>query len=340
MNQDLSYLFRTVQLAELGDGRVLDSPRVGSLLVHDHKIIGEGYHKQAGSAHAEVNCLAAVSPADRHLIPKSTLYVSLEPCCVVGKTGACSTLILNAGIKTVVIGQRDSTPGVSGGSVELLRRAGLTVREYPDFAPAVAPYLHRHVLVTRARPYVLLKFAQSADGYLRPGDRTAPYWITNPISRRLVHRWRARTNAIVIGARTLLDDDPLLTTRLWPGPNPLPIVVDPRSRASGQERIFRGKSAPLVYTPVDLSQSSLREMLEDLASRRLAHVTVEGGAALLSAFLEAGLWDEARVFTGSSRFGGGLPAPRMNGHLIRSLTLQQDRCDFYRPGGTPDVNPA
>ena len=231
----------------------------------------------------------------------------------------------------VVIGQRDSTPGVAGGSVELLRAAGVTVREYPNFIPAVAPYRHRHVLVTQGRPYVLLKFAQSADGFLRPADRAASYWITNPFSRRLVHRWRAHTNAVIIGGRTLVEDDPRLSTRLWPGPDPLPVIIDPRRRATGRERIFSGGRQPLLLHPDDLSPVSLKGMLSDLATRRLAHVTVEGGAALLRAFLAAGLWDEARVFIGSTRFGRGVPAPVVPGEVTETLRIGSDTCTYYVP---------
>ena len=323
MNSDYRYLSRTAQLALLGDARVLDSPRVGSVLVYGGAIIGEGYHQRAGSAHAEVNCLRSVRAQDRHLIPLSTLYVSLEPCCIVGKTGACSTLILNSGIRTVVIGQRDSTPGVDGDSVGLLRAAGVTVREYPDFQPTKVAAQFREVLVTRHRPYVTLKYAQSAEGFLRPADRRAAYWITNPVSRRLVHRWRASETAVIVGARTVIDDDPSLTTRLYPGPNPVPVVIDPRGLLTGREKVFSGPVPGWLFSPrtlhlpqgqlvtmaENLTRETLLSILEKLGSARLANVTVEGGAALLTAFLKTGLWEEAKVFTGTTRLGEGLAAP-------------------------------
>ncbi|OAV44487.1 bifunctional diaminohydroxyphosphoribosylaminopyrimidine deaminase/5-amino-6-(5-phosphoribosylamino)uracil reductase RibD [Lewinella sp. 4G2] len=347
MNTDTKYLFRTAQLALLGDSRVLDSPRVGSVLVHGQKIIGEGYHQQAGKAHAEVNCLNSVIPENRHLISESTLYVSLEPCCIVGKTGACSTLILNHGIKRVVIGQRDSTPGVDGGSVELLRAAGVEVVEYPDFEPTRIAGQFRETLVTKHRPYVTLKYAQSADGYLRPADRAAEYWITNPISRRLVHRWRAGKTAVIVGARTVLDDNPSLTTRLWPGPSPRPVVIDPRGRLTGKEKVFSGPSSPIHYTsrpvelprgnsvvmPNNLDKATLELVLQDLAERRLANVTVEGGAAILNTFLTSGLWDEAKVFTGEVHFGGGVVAPEpgaYGGKVTASYAVGSDRVVEYR----------
>ena len=326
MNQDFNYLLRTAQLARLGDGRTLDSPHVGSILVAGDTIIGEGYHIQAGSAHAEVNCLASVRPEHRHLIPESVLYVSLEPCCIVGKTGACSALILDQQIKTVVIGQRDSTPGVDGGSVELLRAAGVEVREYPDFLPTQAPYQYRHTLITEQRPFITLKYAQSSDGFLRPADRETDYWITGPISRRLVHRWRTDQTGVLVGGRTVVEDNPRLDTRYFPGPAPRPIILDPRGRVTGRERVFQGVVAPLLFTsrsdvnltrgeviPIQpsLGQVTLDKVVKELAARRLASVTVEGGGAILRAFLESGLWDEAKVFTGVGTHGGGLAAPRV-----------------------------
>ena len=347
MNTDLKYLYRTAQLALLADNRVLDSPHVGSILVDNGVIIGEGYHRRAGSAHAEVNCLASVPHHLRHRIPEATLYVSLEPCCIVGKTGACSTLILNHGIRTVVIGQRDSTPGVDGGSVELLRAAGVAVREYPDFAPTRAAYRYRHTLVTEGRPHVTMKFAQSADGFLRPENREQKYWITNPISRRLVHRWRTGTTAVIVGARTVLDDDPRLDSRLYPGPNPIPVVIDPRGLLTGSERVFRGERPGILYTSQpdvsltqgsvvaignDLTVATITAILHDLAERRLAAVTVEGGHAILQAFIKAGLWDEGRVFTGAAKFGAGLVAPRLEqsgGQIDETEKIGPDELTYY-----------
>lgn len=338
MNQDFKYLLRTTQLAQMGDSRTLDSPHVGSILVAGNTIIGEGYHQQAGSAHAEVNCLASVKPENRRLIPESVLYVSLEPCCIVGKTGACSTLILNHGIKTVVIGQRDSTPGVDGGSVELLRAAGVTVREYPDFVPTWPPYQYRHTLVTEQRPYITLKYAQSADGYLRPTDREADYWITGPISRRLVHYWRTDQTGVLVGGRTVVEDDPRLDTRLFPGPAPRPIILDPRGRVTGREWVFQGEVPALLFTsrtdiqlssgevihiPADLDAGILWFVLRQLRQRRLASLTVEGGGAVLRAFLEANLWDEARVFTGPLTFGSGLAAPVISAYGSAQLSTTE-----------------
>lgn len=348
---DLNFLRRCAHLAALADGRVRDNPRVGAVLVHKNRIIGEGFHREAGQAHAEVNCLGSVRPDDQELIPEATLYISLEPCCITGRTGACTSLIQREGIKTVVFAQRDTTPGVNGESVGILAAAGIAVREYPDFEPTLSVNAHRYVLTTKGRPRIVLKYAQSADGFLRPADRGQDYWITNAISRRLVHRWRANTMAIIVGGRTVVDDDPSLTTRLFPGPNPRPVIIDPRNRVSGKERLFNGVgerpllfagsdrakiNAEVIVIGTDLNKAALTQVLAELKGRRYGEVTVEGGAALLKAFIDAGLWDEARVFTGTVRFGEGVSAPSLptSAELLYEETVLGDLLGVYGQGGT------
>ena len=342
---DLIYLDRCTQLAHLSDARVADNPRVGAVLVHEGEIIGEGYHRQAGGAHAEVNCLANVRKRDFHRVCSATLYISLEPCCVVGRSGACTDLIRRERIPTVVFAQRDPTPGVAGNSVRLLREAGVEVREYPDFAPTLRLNAERATMVLERRPYVTLKFARSADGFLRPRDRRQDYWITGPASRRLVHRWRAATSAILVGGRTVTEDDPSLTTRLFPGPNPLPVVIDLRDRVTGRERLFTNPARPallfsgrprpdvraenIALPGVNLS-AALPTILREVLARRRGRVTVEGGAALLEAFLDTGSWDEAKVFTGTVRWGTGLPAPVVgHGVWTGGEWVGEDRLDHY-----------
>lgn len=341
------FLLRCAQLAALATGLVGDSPRVGAVLVHHGRIIGEGYHRRAGGAHAEVNCLAAVAEPDRPLIAGATLYVSLEPCCIAGRTGACTDVICRQGIRKVVFAQRDATRGVDGNSVRILTAAGIEVLEFPDFAPTLAVNAHRRILTLEDRPRVTLKWAQSTDGYLRPADRNQRYWITNPVSCRLVHRWRADTSAILVGGRTVVDDDPALTTRLFPGPNAVPVVLDPRDRVTGRERLFQGVGErPILFAgtvrtdvaadvvPVGsrLNEGACTQVLGELAKRGVGQLTVEGGAAVLRAFLAAGVWDEARVFTGRSRFGGGVAAPKLPGvKLVSVQNVCGDRLEVFAP---------
>ncbi|CAH0999729.1 Riboflavin biosynthesis protein RibD [Neolewinella maritima] len=345
--KNIDILGRTAQLASLADSRVRDNPRVGAVLLHEGRIIGEGYHQVAGQAHAEVNCLDSVAAADRSLIPESVMYVSLEPCCIKGRTPACTGLILKEHIRKVVFAQRDTTDEISGRGAGILREAGIRVKEYPDFGPTRATNAGRSVFTTEHRPFILLKYAQSADGFLRPKDRDRSYWITNPISRRLTHRWRTQTNAVLVGARTIIDDDPQLNARLFPGPDPRPVVIDLRDRLTGKEGIFQaGGQRPLVFTgrkaaklkadtiemkDKELSKKAFRRIMKKLYELKLGHVTVEGGATLLHAFLEHGLWDEARVFTGTGRFGTGLPAPVLpaTAHLVRRERIGTDTLAVY-----------
>ena len=345
MEDDLWYLSRCAQLATLADGRTGNSPRVGAVLVYRNRIIGEGFHARAGSYHAEVRCLKSVRSADRPFIAQATLYVSLEPCCIVGRSGACTNVILENNIPTLVFAQRDPTPGVAGRSVALLRTAGVTVREYPDFEPTKLVNSSRRTMVVHRRPYVILKYARSADGFLRPADRSERYWITGPLSRRLVHRWRADATAILVGGRTIVEDDPSLTTRLFPGPNPQPVVWDPRNRVTGGERVFRASRPPLLFTGSErgilnarqfvtgpqLDEGGAAQVLAEVLKQGYGSLLVEGGAAVLSTFLRAGLWDEARVFTGSVRFGDGLPAPLPDGAtLADERSVGTDRLRTYR----------
>lgn len=354
--EDEFYLLRCGHLARMADGRVGDSPRVGAVLVHEGRIIGEGYHKIGGQAHAEVNCLASVRKEDYSLIPAATLYVSLEPCCIAGRSGACTNLIQRNGIKTVVFAQRDATPGVNGQSVGILDRANITVREYPDFLPTMAPNAYRQVFTTLNRPFVCLKFAQSRNGFLRPQDREASYWITNGISRRLVHRWRANTTAILVGGRTIVEDNPGLDTRLFPGPSPRVVIIDPKDRCTGKERIFQRSTGflPILFSgstrpefpaeTIPLSGGwggALPQVLSWLHTNRIGHLTVEGGRAILHAFLRQGFWDEAKVFTGTASIHDGLLAPNMmkQGELISEEMVGTDRLEVFQnpnPVALPD----
>ena len=346
--KNIDILARTAQLAHLADAGVMDNPRVGAVLLYDGRVIGEGYHQQAGQAHAEVNCLASVRSEDRELIPHATLFVSLEPCCIKGRTPACTGLILRERIKKVVFAQRDTSDEVSGRGAGILREAGVRVKEYPEFGPTEATNATRFIYTTEQRPYVLIKYARSADGLLRPRDRNKRYWITNDISRRLVHRWRTNTNAVIVGARTIIEDEPKLNARFYPGPDPRPVIIDLRDRLTGKEKIFYGGGPkPLVFTgrkagklradtveikEKDLGKKALKKIMRKLHELRFGHVTVEGGAVILEAFLQAGLWDEARIFTGKIRFGKGLTAPELpaTADLLRTELIGTDRLDIFR----------
>ena len=312
---------RCLELATLGKGYVAPNPMVGSVIVCDGKIIGEGCHAHFGEAHAEAKAIAAVSDVD--LLSKSTLYVNLEPCTHIGKTGACADLILKSNIRKVVIGCRDSNAQVKGRGVEYLKDHGcevsLGVREVECLE------LNRRFITfnEKKRPYIILKWAESRDGFIAPADQIQQ-WITGDESRRMVHKWRAEEQAIMVGTNTVVTDDPALTTRLWTGDNPIRISIDNKGRIPSSSQFSNGEADTIVYTDrikegpqysnyvqVEQGVDQLPVIIADLHSRDVISLLVEGGQQLLNSFIGCGLWDEARVLTGTMEFGEGRKAPQL-----------------------------
>ncbi len=222
MNQEEIYVQRCFDMAVLGVDKVSPNPMVGAILVHKNRIIGEGYHEKFGQAHAEVNALRNVEPSDKKYISSSTLYVSLEPCCIHGNTPPCTDLIIKNGIPEVVISCLDQTPKVAGEGVGKLKRSGINVFEGLLKQKGERLSNIRNTFVTEERPYIILKYAQSLDGFIGKPDRQV--WLTNSVSKRLVHKWRQEADAIIVGTNTALIDNPKLTTRYFSGSCPLRIV--------------------------------------------------------------------------------------------------------------------
>lgn len=331
---------RCFDLARLGAGRVSPNPMVGALLWHEGRIIGEGWHRRFGEAHAEANAVRAVSPDNQRLIPHSTLYCSLEPCFHHGKTPPCVDLILREKIPRVVVACTDPNPLVAGQSIAKLRAAGVEVTA--GVLEAEGRALNRPFFqwIRTGRPYVILKWAQSRDGYLgRAGERTA---ISGPAALRLGHRWRAEADAIIVGATTAIVDNPRLDTRHYFGPSPLRIALDRGGKIpaahhllddSAETWIF-GPERPGVWTNTRFfpqkEAALIPLLLEKLAAARKAILLVEGGADTLQRFLDAGLWDEIRVLENVRFLSQGIPAPRvpegailLENRLLASDTLFQ-----------------
>jgi diaminohydroxyphosphoribosylaminopyrimidine deaminase / 5-amino-6-(5-phosphoribosylamino)uracil reductase len=321
----LPYLRRCNQLARLPGAAVEPNPRVGALVVHAGRILGEGWHQQYGGPHAEVHAVAAVPEAERHLLAEATLYVSLEPCNHHGKTPPCTDLILRHGIPRVVVGSLDPNPQMQGKSVAHLRAHGVEVLVAADQGPALALNRHFWTNQTWHRPHVTLKWAQSADGFIAAHDahgqpqRTA---ITGPEAARWVHRLRHEHQAILIGAGTALIDDPALTTRHWPGRDPVGILLDDQLRVPRSARLF-GLPRVLVCNDIRTGHEGhvaylqgpsddLAALLHRLYGAGIGSILVEGGAAVLQAWLQSGHWDEAYVLHGNQRLGEGVAAPRMS----------------------------
>lgn len=320
---------RCIELAGLGLGSVSPNPMVGAVIVHNGLIIGEGYHQQYGQAHAEVNAVNQVS--DRfdnaaELLKHATIYVSLEPCAHYGKTPPCADLIIRHQIPQVIIGCRDPFEQVDGKGIEKLRAAGVEV--IAGVLEKECQWLNRRFFtrVQKNRPYIILKWAQTADGFFAP-DNNSRHWITGQESRRLVHKWRGEEDAILVGKNTAAIDNPHLNVRYWQGKSPKRVVIDRRLELSRQLNIYDQSIETLIFNGIktdiegnikyialeDFDRYVPQYMVYQLYLQDIQSVIIEGGAQTLNSFIEAGLWDEARIFTGPSVLGNGIKAPVITG---------------------------
>jgi len=318
-----TYMRRCLQLAALGQGSVAPNPMVGAVLVHEGGIIGEGYHQQFGGPHAEVHCLQSVAPALTDLIPHSHLHVSLEPCAHFGKTPPCADLIIRTGIRQVTIGCSDPFAQVAGLGIRKLTDAGIEVLTSTLEPEALALNRRFFTFHQKHRPYIILKWAQTANGII--GSATAErLHITGATTNRLVHRWRSEEAAILVGTHTAAVDDPSLTTRYWPGKTPLRLVLDLNLRLPHTLHVFDRAVPTIILNSVkNAEEDNLRYVAlaagEDLVSSLMStfhnlhiqSVLVEGGAHLLQTFIDRNAWDEARVITNTMlTVAGGVEAPR------------------------------
>ena len=351
---DIKFMRRCLQLARCGEAGAAPNPMVGAVVVCDGRIIGEGFHRRCGSPHAEVNAIGSVK--DKRLLCRSTIYVSLEPCAHFGKTPPCADLIIRSGIPRVVIGCTDPFAKVNGLGIKKLQDAGCEVvvgvleEECRNLNRRFFTFHQKH------RPWILLKWAQSEDGFIgqthplplpcregrskqlevagqnvitplptREGQGVGPVitplptregqgvGLSSALTQTLVHRLRARCQAILVGTNTAILDNPSLTTRLWPGPNPLRLTIDRHNRLPDDLHLMDGSTPTVVY-----QQESLQEILADLYSRGIQSLMVEGGAKLLQSFIDAGLWDEARIETTPFCIGKGTKAPVIAGGTLKS----------------------
>ncbi len=317
------FMRRCFDLARLGAGRVSPNPMVGAVVVKDTKIIGEGYHQQYGQAHAEVNALNSVQASHLKQLHKSKIFVSLEPCNFHGNTPACTQLLLYSGISNILIAAIDHTPAVNGAGMQVLKSNGCKVsrllQEQGERLCAI-----RNTFVSLQRPYIVLKFAQSANGFIGQPDRPVP--ISNSFSQRLVHKWRSQLDAILIGTNTAAIDNAQLNTRFGWGASPLRLVIDRHLRLPKSLYIFDDRQATRIITHQSPPKSSYKhteywqfeqgsELLDQLMHRlykkNISSLLVEGGTSLLQSFIDKGLWDEARVFTSQKLLPAGLPAPKL-----------------------------
>ncbi len=318
---DLPWMERALALAQGGRWGTSPNPRVGCVIVYQNAVIAEGWHAAVGGPHAEVAALDQLDGADPRL-SHATAYVSLEPCNHHGLTPPCTERLISSGVHRVVIGMVDPDARVSGSGIERLKKAGLTA-DVMETLPE-GRWLNRRFLssIERQRPWVVLKCAVSADGYadpVRDAGQKGSLAITSPLLRRLTHQWRAEEQAIVVGAGTVVMDDPRLDVRDATGPSPQPVVIDPQGRTSPKATVYRHPQALVFGGPEGLpghverietaGQDAVPAVLRHLHSRDCRSLLVEGGPATLSHFLHAGMWDEARWCCSSNATGGGLRAP-------------------------------
>ncbi len=319
-----SFMQRCVDLAYLGQGNVSPNPMVGCVIVKNGLIIGEGYHSEYGGKHAEIKAIESV--IDQKEIENSTVYISLEPCVHHGKTPPCVHELINRKIKTAVIGSRDSNPIVGGKGIESLKRVGIEVIE--NILEEECRKLNKRFFTfhEKRRPYVILKWAQTSDGYLdknREIGEKGSNWISSPESKVLVHKWRSEEQSILVGRNTILNDNPSLTVREISGKNPTRIVIDSQLQLSKDVNIFSKDAPTLVFNRlkndkidgvewIKISETSTKHILDELFKRNIQSVLVEGGSRTLQYFIIDNVWDEARVIVGDVKFGDGIKAPVMN----------------------------
>jgi diaminohydroxyphosphoribosylaminopyrimidine deaminase/5-amino-6-(5-phosphoribosylamino)uracil reductase len=335
---------RCIELAAKGTGHVAPNPMVGCVIVKDGSIIAEGYHIAFGGPHAEVNALKKVPESTA--LEDATLYVNLEPCSHYGKTPPCASLIVSRKLGKVVIAQRDPNPQVSGRGVQIIKDAGIEVIE--GVLEAEARELNRRFLTfhEKNRPYIILKWAQSADGFMDRDRSTlneaGVNWISHPETKKLVHKWRSEEAAILVGSRTIINDDPALTTREYAGKSPQRIVLSQSGKLPAQASILNDGRGVWIYGTKEEKASNevewirvadenfLAEVLNDLKKREISSVFVEGGKHTLETFLKAGLWDEIRVIQSENNLGAGLRAPKLELEPSRSYAYGQDLIHEYR----------
>jgi diaminohydroxyphosphoribosylaminopyrimidine deaminase / 5-amino-6-(5-phosphoribosylamino)uracil reductase len=344
-SDDIKYMYRCLDLAARAEGLTYPNPMVGAVIVNKGKIIGEGFHLKAGTPHAEVHAINSVS--DKSLLSSSTLYVNLEPCSHFGKTPPCADLIISTSIPRVVIGTIDTSDKVSGRGIAILKKSGCEVKT--GVLKEECRSLNRRFFTynEKKRPYIILKWAESSDGYIdilrSRYYNKKPVWITGTPEKVLVHKWRSYEQAILVGAGTVRADDPQLNVREWTGNQPLKIVLSRSGMIDHKSALFKTNDTIIVFTDnmkTDLPRAVKIRLEEKMpASEQIARylfsigiqsLFVEGGTEVLNHFIAEGYWDEARVFTGKLSFSEGVKAPALvNERLTESIFYGKSKLDIF-----------
>ena len=333
---------RCIELAKLAAGNVAPNPMVGAILVYDNKIIGEGYHQKYGEPHAEVNCINSVKDEHKSFITESTLHVSLEPCSHFGKTPPCVDLIISNKIPKVIVGCKDVYKEVAGRGIKKLRDANIEVIENVLESECIDLNKRFFTFHNKFRPYIILKWAQSANGKIAAVDKRI--FISNDYSNRLVHKWRSEEASIMAGTNTVSTDDPSLTTRLWKGKNPIRVIIDKDLKLPATLKVFNDEAKTIIYNSTKNSteqnlfyikldkENFIDELVHSLFEMNIQSILIEGGAKTLQSFIDADLWNEARVITNTELvIENGIQAPGMkNFKLQKQEKYFSDIVNFYK----------
>lgn len=340
---DEKYMKRALLLAKLGKGNVAPNPMVGSVIVYNNMIIGEGYHQKYGEAHAEVNAINSV--VDKSLLIKSTIYVNLEPCAHFGKTPPCSNLIIDSKIPRVVIGCIDSFSEVAGKGIQKMEKAGIDVTVGILEKESIDLNKRFFTFHTHKRPYIILKWAKTVNSFMdidRSKDTKGTFWITQPETKSLVHKWRAEEVGILVGRKTIENDNPSLTCRDYKGNNPIRIVIDKNLKTNysnitissdGIKTIILNGIESKIENNIEyikIDDFSLNNLLTEFYKQGIQSIIVEGGSYTLNQFINAGIWDEARILTGINSIKHGVKSPDFKGQLIESYNYGKDLIEVFK----------
>ena len=345
LQEEYGFMRRCFELASLGMGHVAPNPMVGCVIVKNGEIIAEGYHKNYGGHHAEINALLNFNKLNANIKHDAVMYVSLEPCNHYGKTPPCTDTIIESGISKVVVSNLDPNPLVSGSGLTKLKSAGLNVKY--GILREEGAFLNRRFLVyhLKKRPYIILKWAASADGYMAPlpknrSHEKQPFWISSESSRKLVQKWRSEEQAILVGKNTVQEDNPRLTSRHPGGKNPIRIIIDPNLSLGSEFRVFQEEGRVMLLnnrqdSKVDqieylrFNKNDLNDLLHVLYKNGVQSLIVEGGKVTLDRFIESGLWDESRVFTASHALKSGLKAPSIKAKPLITEKIETDDLEIF-----------
>ena len=339
MNIHEKYISRCIELGKLGIGNTYPNPSVGCCLVVDDKIIGEGFTSIAGGNHAEVNAINSVK--NKSLIKDSTIYVTLEPCCHHGKTPPCVDKIITNGIKKVVIGIKDPNPLVCGQGIKKLKENGIKVISGILKNECIEHHKRFLCYILNKRPYIILKWAETADGFIAPKQKNInePYWISNTKSRQLVHKWRSEEQAILVGAKTIREDNPRLTTRDWEGKN-CDIYILSTKGFEKDYQIFNQDSKVTILNSeeIDFEKNVTRQICDKFYDDKIVSIIIEGGTKTLSNFLDSNTWDEMRVFKTQEKLVDGIKSPVIKYKAIKNITIGNNELVYYKNKGVTFSN--